>query len=89
MRSYNVTEEILNDESVFISRIKFFNLVKATCSDQFKLNIDKVLGHLTMSGNVKDDTVRSLLFGDYMEPDGAKIYDEVADLKQLTKTMEQ
>ena len=53
------------------------------------MNIDKVLGHLTMSGNVKDETVRNLLFGDYMNPEGAKIYDEITDLKELARTMEQ
>ena len=71
------------------SRVKFFNIVKETCSDSFKVNMDKVLGHLTMSGNVKDDTVRSLLFGDYMNPEGARVYDEVTDLKELSKAMDQ
>ena len=57
--------------------------------DNFKLSIDKVLGHLTMSGKVRDDHIRSLFFGDFFNPEGEKIYDEITDLKQLTKVMEQ
>lgn len=35
-----------------------------------------------------DDNVRSLFFGDYMQVEGGKAYDEVTDLKELTSTME-
>lgn len=35
-----------------------------------------------------DDNVRSLFFGDYMQAEGGKAYDEVTDLKELTSTME-
>ena len=41
-----------------------------------------------MSGKIVDDHIRSLFFGDYMNPEGEKIYDEVSDLKELTKVME-
>lgn len=74
---------------VYFRREKFFQIVKMCCTDHFKTHIDKVLGHLTMSGKVTDETIRSLMFGDYMATEGAKIYDEVTDLKQLTKVMEQ
>ena len=84
--TYRVFYDRLIDDD---DRKKFFDIVRAACSDQFKINIDKALGHLTMSGNVHDETVRSLLFGDYMNPEGAKIYDEVTDLKQLQSVMEQ
>ena len=63
--------------------------MKEVTQSQFKTSIDKVLGHLTMSGNVKDDHIRSLFFGDYMLPDADKrIYNEVTDLKELTRVME-
>ena len=55
---------------------------------RLKQNIDKVLGHLTKSGKVMDDHIRSLFFGDYINPEGEKIYDEVTDLKELTKVMD-
>ena len=54
-----------------------------------KMNIDKVLGHLTMSGIITDNYMRSL-FGDFINPDAdVRVYDEIADLKQLTGVMEQ
>ncbi|XP_064624417.1 dynein axonemal heavy chain 3-like [Lineus longissimus] len=83
---YRVFYDRLIDDA---DRHMFFNIVKETCLNAFKVNIDKVLGHLTMSGNVKDDNVRSLMFGDYMVTESeAKAYDEVRDLKELTKVME-
>ncbi len=71
------------------SREKFFSIVKDVCQSNYKQSMDKVLGHLTMTGNLKDDNIRSLFFGDYMAPEGEKIYDEVMDFKELTHTMEQ
>ncbi len=61
--------------------------MKEVTQDSFKLSIDKVLGHLSMSGKIADDHVRSLFFGDYMNQSD-KVYDEVSDLKQLTKVIE-
>lgn len=72
----------------FSFRETFFQIVKEQCSNHFKANIDKILGHLSKSGSVVDDNVRSLFFGDYMQAEGGKAYDEVTDLKELTSTME-
>ena len=83
---YRVFYDRLTDEG---DREKFFTIVKDVCQDNFKLSIDKVLGHLSMSGKVKDDHIRSLFFGDYMNPEGEKIYNEITDLKELTKIIEQ
>lgn len=66
----------------------FFKIVRNNCQDNFKQNIDKVLGHLSKSGKVVDSDVRSLFFGDYLNPDN-KVYSEITDLKQLTSIMEQ
>ena len=64
--------------------------MKDACQNHFKQNIDKILSHLSPSGKIKDENIRSLIFGDYMQPDSAaKIYDEVTDLKELTSTIEQ
>lgn len=71
----------------FYSREKFFEIVKEECSANFKVNIDKILGHLSKSGKVVDDNIRSLFFGDYMTPEN-KVYNEVTDLKELTAAME-
>lgn len=67
-------------------RVAFFGIVKDTCQSAFKTSVDKILAHLTKSGNVKDENVRSLIFGDYMADD--RFYDEVTDLKELNKRME-
>ncbi|KAF5404423.1 hypothetical protein PHET_02178 [Paragonimus heterotremus] len=65
---------------------RFFEIVRQTCSDSFRTNLDKVLGHLSLSGRVSDEDVRGLMFGNYMQDDN--IYDEVTDAKQLTARME-
>ncbi|XP_069839891.1 dynein axonemal heavy chain 3 isoform X1 [Dendropsophus ebraccatus] len=70
-------------------RQTFFSMVKETTSNCFKQSVDKVLSHLTPTGKVVDDNIRSLFFGDYFKPDSdTKVYDEITDLKQLTSVME-
>uniref|UniRef100_A0A803XM02 Dynein axonemal heavy chain 3 n=1 Tax=Meleagris gallopavo TaxID=9103 RepID=A0A803XM02_MELGA len=50
---------------------------------------EMVLSHLSPTGKVTDDHIRSLFFGDYLKPDSnVKAYDEITDLKQLTVVME-
>ncbi|XP_021567967.1 dynein heavy chain 3, axonemal [Carlito syrichta] len=67
----------------------FFNIVKETTSNCFKQSIEKVLIHLSPTGKIVDDNIRSLFFGDYFKPESdQKIYDEITDLKQLTVVME-
>ncbi|KAM4697749.1 dynein axonemal heavy chain 3 [Rhinophrynus dorsalis] len=67
----------------------FFNMVKEATSSCFKQSVDKVLSHLTPTGKVVDDNIRSLFFGDYFKPDSdTKVYDEITDLKHLTTVME-
>ncbi|XP_048348807.1 dynein axonemal heavy chain 3 [Sphaerodactylus townsendi] len=67
----------------------FFDMVKETTSNCFKQSVDKVLSHLSPTGKIRDDNIRSLFFGDYFKPSSdAKIYDEITDLKQLTSVME-
>ena len=70
-----------------LNREKFFTHVRDVCQSSYKVSIDKVLGHLSKSGRVKDDHIRSLFFGDYMQSE--RIYDEITDLRDLHKTMEQ
>ncbi|CAD5122382.1 DgyrCDS10813 [Dimorphilus gyrociliatus] len=83
---YRVFYDRLIDDT---DRETFFNVVREVCQDSYKQSIDKILGHLTLSGKVTDEHIRSLLFGDYMNPDqGPKVYDEVTDLKELTSTIE-
>uniref|UniRef100_A0A8C3CTT9 Dynein axonemal heavy chain 7 n=1 Tax=Cairina moschata TaxID=8855 RepID=A0A8C3CTT9_CAIMO len=54
-----------------------------------KVFFHMVLSHLSPTGKVSDDNIRSLFFGDYLKPDSnIKVYDEITDLKQLTSVME-
>uniref|UniRef100_A0A8W4FGK9 Dynein axonemal heavy chain 3 n=1 Tax=Sus scrofa TaxID=9823 RepID=A0A8W4FGK9_PIG len=49
----------------------------------------QVLIHLSPTGKIVDDNIRSLFFGDFFKPESdQKIYDEITDLKQLTAVME-
>ncbi|POI28340.1 hypothetical protein CIB84_007910, partial [Bambusicola thoracicus] len=83
---YRVFYDRLVDEE---DKEVFFQMVKKATSDSFKQNLDKVLSHLSPTGKVTDDHIRSLFFGDYLKPDSnAKVYDEITDLKQLTAVME-
>ncbi|XP_030740234.2 dynein axonemal heavy chain 3 [Echinops telfairi] len=67
----------------------FFNMVKETTANCFKQTMEKVLIHLSPTGKIADDNIRSLFFGDFSHPDSdQKIYDEITDLKQLTVVME-
>jgi len=70
----------------FNSRVKFFELTKDACYDSFKVHIEKTLAHLAVAGKVNEESIRSLLFGDYMDSD--RFYDEVTDIPELIKTME-
>ncbi|BFZ17590.1 hypothetical protein BsWGS_20629 [Bradybaena similaris] len=81
---YRVFYDRLIDDD---DRNMFFKIVRNNCQDNFKQNIDKVLGHLSKSGKVVDSDVRSLFFGDYLNPDN-RVYSEITDLKQLTSIME-
>jgi len=69
------------------NREKFFTHVRDVCQSGYKVSMDKVLGHLSKSGKVKEDHIRSLFFGDYMQTE--RVYDEVTDLRDLNKRMEQ
>ncbi|NWX20475.1 DYH3 protein, partial [Aegotheles bennettii] len=83
---YRVFYDRLVDEE---DRKVFFQMVQDTTSDSFKQSFDKVLSHLSPTGRISDDNIRSLFFGDYLKPDSnVKVYDEITDLKQLTTVME-
>ncbi|XP_066465573.1 dynein axonemal heavy chain 3 [Tiliqua scincoides] len=83
---YRVFYDRLIDED---DRKVFFNMVKETTSNCFKQSVDKVLSHLSQTGKISDENIRSLFFGDYFKPTSdIKIYDEITNLKKLTSVME-
>jgi dynein heavy chain len=84
---YRVFYDRLVDDK---DREDFFNIVKTTTQDQFKVNIDKLLKHLAPdSGSLIDDNIRGLFFGDYMVAGtDVKVYDEVTDFVQLSSVID-
>ncbi|KAL4617872.1 dynein heavy chain 3, axonemal [Arapaima gigas] len=83
---YRVFYDRLIDDA---DREQFFGIVKERTSGFFRQPFDKLLNHLTQSGNVTDETIRNLFFGDYAKPDSdVKSYDEIGDLKDLMEVME-
>ncbi|KAM9584412.1 dynein axonemal heavy chain 3 [Trichechus inunguis] len=83
---YRVFYDRLIDQE---DRQVFFNMVKETTASCFKQTVEKVLIHLSPTGKIIDDNIRSLFFGDFFKPESdQKIYDEITDLKQLTVVME-
>ncbi|XP_054256854.1 dynein axonemal heavy chain 3 [Macrosteles quadrilineatus] len=72
-------------------REKLFDVVKTACQRHIRTPLDKLLADLIPEGEAKlqVDHLRSLFFGNYMEPDAdPKIYDEVTDLQLLTERMQ-
>ena len=68
----------------------FFEIIKEACNDNFKMQLDKVMSHLSQGQkNLKPDHIRSLFFGDFASGDtSAKNYDEITDEVALKNTME-
>eukprot|EP00117_Sycon_ciliatum_P023820 scpid1450/ scgid20157/ Dynein heavy chain 3, axonemal; Axonemal beta dynein heavy chain 3; Ciliary dynein heavy chain 3 len=84
---YRVFYDRLVDDG---DRVMFFGMMKEQVNEHFKVTLDKLFLHLATPGKaLEDDNMRSLFFGDYMSPEAdVKTYDEVADLSELTATME-
>ncbi|KAG7245081.1 hypothetical protein INR49_023647, partial [Caranx melampygus] len=83
---YRVFNDRLIDSE---DRETFFNIVKERTSDFFKQSVEKLLSHLSPDGTVVDESIRSLFFGDYANPDAdVKAYDEITDLSALQEVME-
>ncbi|XP_058475903.1 dynein axonemal heavy chain 3-like [Solea solea] len=67
----------------------FFTIVKERTAKYFKQSMDNLLSHLAPDGNVEDELIRSLFFGDYSDPDSdTRAYDEITDLNALQEVME-
>ena len=82
---YRVFSDRLTDEN---DKLKFFEIVKDTTQQQFKVSLEKLLRHLAPRGQLEDDHIRGLFFGDYMGSGDNRVYDEVTDFSKLTEVME-
>uniref|UniRef100_A0A3P8VG82 Dynein axonemal heavy chain 7 n=1 Tax=Cynoglossus semilaevis TaxID=244447 RepID=A0A3P8VG82_CYNSE len=67
----------------------FFAIVKERTAKLFQQSMESLLSKLAPDGKVVDESIRSLFFGDYINPDSdVKVYDEIEDLEKLQETME-
>ena len=71
-------------------------IIQTSVKETFKDNFDVVFEHLTNGGQgggeVKEEDLRSLMFGDYMNPDlepEERVYEEVMSLQDMYGTAEQ
>jgi dynein heavy chain len=81
-------DRLVDDED----RAFLFGAVERVTQDQFNINTKSLFGHLITdeAKGLQDDDMRSLFFGDYMEPGAEpRVYNEVKDLDLLRETMEE
>ncbi|KAG8235431.1 hypothetical protein J437_LFUL015496 [Ladona fulva] len=86
--SYRVFYDRLIDNS---DRKVFFEIMNKYCYESMRQRMEKMLTNFIPpeDDSLKDDHIRNLFFGNYMEPDAdPKIYDEVSDFDSLVKKME-
>ncbi|KAL0279081.1 UNVERIFIED_CONTAM: hypothetical protein PYX00_000712 [Menopon gallinae] len=85
---YRVFQDRLIEES---DKEALFEIVRDACYPNFHIHLDKVCTNLMPEGEtvLKDEHIRNLYFGNYMEPDAdPKIYDEVINLDELEEKMQ-
>ncbi|XP_067685210.1 dynein axonemal heavy chain 3-like [Haliotis asinina] len=84
---YRVFYDRLVDDQ---DRNTFFKMVKSVVESQFKDKMNNLFAHLLEPGkSIRDDTIRSLMFGDYLTKKGEdKLYNEILNLDELRETIE-
>ena len=61
LRMWSLSFYFTSHCAYLISRVKFFEIVKDTCQQQFKTSIDKLLKPLSSAASLKDDDIRSVI----------------------------
>ncbi|KAL5267409.1 hypothetical protein ACHWQZ_G004450 [Mnemiopsis leidyi] len=84
---YRVFYDRLTDNE---DRECFFGMCSDVISTVFKKDINSILAHCCEPGSntVIDDDVRKVIFGNYSNPSGNKVYSEIQDLDTLQETIE-
>lgn len=84
--TYRVFYDRLIDQN---DRNQLLNIVQAACRTNLRMELSKALEKRIPAGEkICDETMRELIFGNYMEPDAdPRVYDEVEDLRKLEKIM--
>lgn len=72
---------------------RLLKTMNATCKENFKIDFVKAMGRRVTSqgvnAGVTDDVMRTLIFGNFMEPDAEqKSYDEIGDWTKLEKCVQ-
>lgn len=70
-------------------RDDFFKIVQNTCKSTLKMDLLKAMGkHVPQGATLTNDSMRSLMFGNYMEPDAdPRVYDEVDNMPKVERIM--
>jgi dynein heavy chain len=81
---YRVFYDRLVDDN---DRAWFFGNLQSILSKHFNMNFDAIFEHLAPKKGqpIKDDDMRSLMYGDYIEPDAVnRVYDEVTNVAKIS-----
>ncbi|XP_055958216.1 dynein axonemal heavy chain 7 [Patella vulgata] len=73
-------------------RLWIFKAVQGLVKEHFKESFEGVFEHLADEGKVKEENLRSLMFGDYMNPEAEpdeRVYEEVKSLDDFYVVVEQ
>ncbi|VDM15555.1 unnamed protein product [Hydatigera taeniaeformis] len=70
-------------------RLWFFEMAKNILKDKLDVDLNKLCRNLAdKSGEVTQDSLRSLMFCDFVDPKGDRLYVEVPDVEALRKIVE-
>ncbi|XP_065670290.1 dynein axonemal heavy chain 12 isoform X3 [Hydra vulgaris] len=67
-------------------RIWLFNKIQSVTKEYFKEELDKLFAHLSVDKKLKEDSMRSLMFGDFLNPNAVgsdRLYQEVKSVDDL------
>ena len=71
------------------SILQVFSTLKGVVKNNFKDDFDRLFSHLSASGKLVEDDMRSLMFGDYVDPDAMgedRLYQEVTSMEEVKLT---
>lgn len=82
--TYRVYSDRLSDTN---DQKMLLEALKTTCKTHFKVDVSKAFGKkIPLGASVTNETMRTLVFGNFMEPDAVhKTYDEIDDWTKLEK----
>lgn len=68
---------------------EFFKIIQSTCKTTLKMDLSKAMSkHVPQGVTLCNESMRSLMFGNYMEPDAdPRVYDEVDNMPKVERIM--